>query len=165
MSWLPVMPISGSGRARFQPIWAQDVADCVLASLPGSFAGSASVGARYELAGPETLTHREIVEIALDSFPRRRTIVKVPIRVVRRVLKLAELLGGPTAFPTCGEAELMEVSLVGDLPRRGDRAKLEPRFLAIPVARSPLALRDCAAAIGRAGSACSLANDGGRSIR
>jgi len=195
MSWLPVMPIPGSGRARFQPIWAQVVADCVLASLPGGFAGSASVGARYELAGPETLTHREIVEIALDSFHRRRTIVKVPIRVVRRVLKLAELLGGPTAFATCDEAELMEVSLltaagprtrsgwgwspgrwkpssrheqtrfVGNLPRRGDRAKLEPRFLATPVARSPLALRDCAAAIGHAGSACSLANDGGRSIR
>src|ERR1017187_5319448 len=35
MSLLPAMPIPGSGRARFQPIWAQDVADCVLAALPG----------------------------------------------------------------------------------------------------------------------------------
>src|SRR5205814_3133120 len=35
MSWLPVMPIPGSGRAQFQPIWAEDVADCVLAVLPG----------------------------------------------------------------------------------------------------------------------------------
>src|SRR3954451_7655211 len=30
---LPVVPVSGSGRARFQPIWAEDVADCVLALL------------------------------------------------------------------------------------------------------------------------------------
>ena len=29
------MPITGSGRARFAPIWAEDVADCVLAALPG----------------------------------------------------------------------------------------------------------------------------------
>src|SRR5947209_9689815 len=35
MSLLPVMPISGSGRAAFQPIWAEDVADCVLPVLPG----------------------------------------------------------------------------------------------------------------------------------
>jgi uncharacterized protein YbjT (DUF2867 family) len=70
------------------------------------------VGTRYELAGPETLTHQEIVETALRSFHRRRRIVKVPIRVARRILKLVELLGGPTAFATWDEAELLEVPLV-----------------------------------------------------
>ena len=35
MSWLPAMPISGSGEAAFHPIWAEDVADCVIAALPG----------------------------------------------------------------------------------------------------------------------------------
>src|SRR5579884_2146971 len=34
MSLLPVMLISGSGRAPVQPMWAEDVADCVLAALP-----------------------------------------------------------------------------------------------------------------------------------
>ena len=33
MALLPVVPISGSGRALFQPIWADDVADCVMAAL------------------------------------------------------------------------------------------------------------------------------------
>src|SRR5580658_10374825 len=33
LSLLPVMPVSGRGRAVFQPIWAEDVADCVLAAL------------------------------------------------------------------------------------------------------------------------------------
>ncbi len=32
-SFLPVMPVAGSGQARFQPIWAKDVARCVLAAL------------------------------------------------------------------------------------------------------------------------------------
>ena len=36
MALLPVVPISGSGRALFQPIWAQDVADCVMAALERS---------------------------------------------------------------------------------------------------------------------------------
>jgi uncharacterized protein YbjT (DUF2867 family) len=116
MSWLPVMPIPGSGKAAFEPIWAEDVADCTLAALPGGRAAAQSVGARYELAGPETLTHQEIVEIALSSFHRRRAIVKVPIWITRRLLKLVELLGGPTAFATWDEAELLEVPLVS---RRG----------------------------------------------
>ena len=34
-SFLPVLPVSGDGRARFQPIWAEDVARCVVAALAG----------------------------------------------------------------------------------------------------------------------------------
>jgi NADH dehydrogenase len=112
MAWLPVMPIPGSGRASFQPIWAEDVAECVMAALPGGSQGEQAVGARYELAGPETLTHREIVEIALRSFHRHRRIVGVPVPLTRRILKLVELFGGPTAFATWDEAQLLEVPLV-----------------------------------------------------
>jgi uncharacterized protein YbjT (DUF2867 family) len=112
MAWLPVMPIPGSGAAQFQPIWAEDVADCVMAALPGGAAHAEAAGARFELAGPETLTHQEIVEIALRSFHRHRTIVHVPIAVARRLLELVELLGGPTAFATWDEAELLEVPLI-----------------------------------------------------
>ncbi|MEO6859916.1 MAG: NAD(P)H-binding protein [Solirubrobacteraceae bacterium] len=112
MAWLPAMPIPGSGQAAFQPIWAEDVAECVLAALPGGPAAQQAVGTRYELAGPETLTHQEIVETVLRSLHRRRRIVKVPIRVARRLLKMVELFGGPTAFATWDEAELLEVPLV-----------------------------------------------------
>jgi uncharacterized protein YbjT (DUF2867 family) len=108
MSWLPVMPIPGSGRAAFQPISAGDVAACVMAAL----ASDAAAGARYELAGPETLTHREIVALALRSFGRRRRIVGVPLWLTRRILNTVELLGGPTAFATWDEAELLEIPLV-----------------------------------------------------
>jgi uncharacterized protein YbjT (DUF2867 family) len=112
MSLLPVVPISGSGRASFQPIWAEDVADCVIAALPGGGHGSDAIGARYELAGPQTLSYEEIVARALASFGRQRRIVKVPLPAVRRVLNLLELLTGPAAFATWDEAELLEVPLI-----------------------------------------------------
>ena len=112
MSLLPVMPISGSGRAAFEPMWAEDVADCVMAALPGGANDAASVGRRYELAGPETLTYEEIVQCALDSFRRRRPIIGIPTAVVRPSLKLVELLTGPAAFATWDEAELLEVPLI-----------------------------------------------------
>jgi NADH dehydrogenase len=114
MSWLPVMPIPGSGRAAFQPIWSEDVADCAMAVLPGGPAATQAIGARYELVGPETLTHRQIVETALRSFRRRRKVISVPSVVARRILKVVELLGGPTAFATWDEAELLEVPLVSE---------------------------------------------------
>jgi NADH dehydrogenase len=111
MSLLPLMPIPGDGRAAFQPIWAEDVAECVLAALPGGALDRESDGARYELAGPETLSQQDIVEIALRSFHRRRPVIRIPTGVVRRTLKLAELLMGPAALATWDEAELLEVPM------------------------------------------------------
>lgn len=112
LSLLPVMPIPGSGRTAFQPIWAEDVADCVLAVLPDGASYQKAAGQRYELAGPETLTHAEIVECVLRSLRRRRPLVRVPIAVARQLLNTVELLGGPTAFATWDEAELLEVPLL-----------------------------------------------------
>jgi uncharacterized protein YbjT (DUF2867 family) len=111
MSWLPVMPISGAGDASFQPIWAEDVADCVIAALPDGARGADSENARYELACPQPLTYREIVGCVLRSLHRRRPIIKAPTRLVRRTLKLVELLMGPSAFATWDEAELLEVPM------------------------------------------------------
>jgi NADH dehydrogenase len=104
MSLLPVIPISGRGRALFQPIWAEDVADCVVAALERP-------RPRFELAGPDTLSHREIVEVALRSFGRQRPIVHVPTPMVSRALRALEALAGTKAFATWDEAELMEVSM------------------------------------------------------
>jgi NADH dehydrogenase len=112
MSYLPVMPIPGSGRAPFQPIWAEDVAECVMAALPGGPLAGEAESHRYELAGPETLTHADIVSVATQSFGRRRPLLRVPTRVVRRSLKGLELLMGPTAFATWDEAELLEIPMV-----------------------------------------------------
>ena len=54
MALLPVVPVSGRGRAAYQPIWAEDVAEWVVALLDGRGEPGRT---RYELAGPETVTH------------------------------------------------------------------------------------------------------------
>lgn len=107
MSLLPVVPLSGSGKAAYQPIWAEDVADCVMTAL----SESTDSGTRFELAGPETLAYQDIVETAMRSFGRRRPIVRVPIGLTRRFLQTVELLTGPAAFATWDEAELFEVPM------------------------------------------------------
>ena len=107
MALLPLMPVSGQGRAEYQPIWAEDVASCVLAALerePGR--------ERFELAGPEVLTHEDIVRLALAAGGRPRPLVHVPTPLVSRGLKVAEALMKTRAPAVWDEAELMEVSLV-----------------------------------------------------
>ncbi len=128
MSWLPAMPLSGSGRALFQPIWAQDVAECVAALLART---GSEQRERHELAGPETLSHEAMVRLALEASGRRRPLVKVPAPVVRRALKLGEALLGTGAPATWDEAELLEVSLTTPRGAAGARALgVEPRRMA-----------------------------------
>jgi uncharacterized protein YbjT (DUF2867 family) len=103
-SYLPALPISGSGRAEYQPIWAEDVADCVVASLRAS-------GPRrraFELAGPDTLSYDEIVREALAAVGRRRPLLHLPLPLVRASLRALRLAVGPKVFATWEEAELME---------------------------------------------------------
>jgi NADH dehydrogenase len=106
MALLPVVPISGSGRALFQPIWSHDVADCLMAALDG--AGDRE---RYELSGPETLSYDDIVDIVLRAAGRPRRLVHVPLAIVSRSLRTLEALAGTKAFATWDEAELMEITM------------------------------------------------------
>jgi uncharacterized protein YbjT (DUF2867 family) len=103
-AYLPAIPISGSGRALYQPIWAEDVADCVMAALTASSAHRRT----FELAGPQTLSYDEIVRAALRPTGRRRPLLHVPLPIVRRSLSLLRRLVGPRVFATWDEAELME---------------------------------------------------------
>jgi NADH dehydrogenase len=123
-SLLPAVPVSGSGEALYQPIWARDVARCVVASL----GGGGSDSGRYELAGPELLSYDDIVEVVLEASGRERPLVHVPLSLVRRGLRALELLVGPSVFATWEEAELMEVPMTTE---RGtadpERLGVEPR--------------------------------------
>ncbi len=107
-SYLPAIPISGSGDALYQPIWAEDVADCVMAALDRD---GGSEGRAFELAGPESLSYGDIVRAALRAAGRRRPLARVPRPVVRSSLGLLERLTGPAAFATWEEAQLLDVPM------------------------------------------------------
>jgi uncharacterized protein YbjT (DUF2867 family) len=122
LALLPVMPVSGRGRALYEPIWAEDVADCVIASLradggerraeaPDTIA-EGGAHERYELAGPERLSHNDIVRAVLRSLNRNRPLLHVPTSIISRALGLLEAVWGPRAFATWDEAELLEVPMI-----------------------------------------------------
>ncbi|HTA14038.1 MAG TPA: NAD(P)H-binding protein [Solirubrobacteraceae bacterium] len=131
LSLLPMMPVSGRGRAMCQPIWAEDVADFVMAALLGGSRptepseqrsneqrsnGAGATSERYELAGPETLSYDDVIRSALRSLHRERALAHIPTPLVSRTLRLVERLAGQRTPATWDEAELLEANMVS---RRG----------------------------------------------
>jgi len=133
LSLLPLVPISGRGRALCQPIWAEDVAGCVVGALraedPGgdgrsSVTGKGTEGGashrRYELGGPETMTCNDVVNAVLRSLERERPLLPIPTPMVSRALRLLERAmqantgrrASGRAPITWDEAELLEANLV-----------------------------------------------------
>jgi uncharacterized protein YbjT (DUF2867 family) len=107
-SILPVMPVAGNGKARFQPVWAADAARCVVAALRDGGQD------RYELAGPETLSYDDMADLVSRAAGRPRPLVHIPLPLVRASLIAARSLFGESVFATWEEAELMEVSMTTD---------------------------------------------------
>jgi NADH dehydrogenase len=107
-SFLPVLPVSGAGRARFQPIWAEDVARCVVAALGGGGRD------RYELAGPEVLSYDEMSDLVSRVSGRPRPLVHLPLPLVRAGLIAMRGLFAEAVFATWEEAELMEIPMVSE---------------------------------------------------
>jgi NADH dehydrogenase len=107
-SFLPVLPVSGQGQARFEPIWAQDAARCVVAAL------AQGERKRYELAGPELLSYDEMSDLVSRVAGRPRALVHLPLPLVRAGLIAIRSLFGEAVFATWEEAELMEVPMVSE---------------------------------------------------
>jgi uncharacterized protein YbjT (DUF2867 family) len=109
LALLPVLPVSGDGRAAYQPIWAGDVARATAGAVER---GGGSE--RFELAGPDTLTYEQMAILIAAIAGRRRPVVHVPLPLVRTALIWLRRLWGETAFATWEEAELMEVPMTSE---------------------------------------------------
>ncbi len=69
----PVLPLA-CPKARFQPVWVEDVAQAFVNALERED----SIGQSYALAGPETFSLKEIVQLVCTWLGIRRWIVGLP---------------------------------------------------------------------------------------
>ncbi len=106
-SFLPFMPVAGSGKSEYQPVWAKNAAEAVIASLD---LGADAPGT-IELAGPETLTYAAMSALVAEMAGRPRPVRTLPLPLVRAGLDLLKAAVGPNIFATSQEAELMQVSM------------------------------------------------------
>jgi uncharacterized protein YbjT (DUF2867 family) len=120
-----IVPIPGLGRARFQPIWVEDVARVIVASLERPD----TVRTSLELGGPRYWTYREIVQEVVRGMGARRLIVPVPVPVIALVAGIYERFGA--WFPTSTD-QLRQLKLdnTGSLTLIRDTFGFEPRDMA-----------------------------------
>lgn len=122
-SFLPVIPVSGTGRAAYQPVWARDVADAVEAALQEQ-----ADHREIDLAGPEVLTYNQMSELVGRLSGRPRPVIHVPLPVVWLGLTALHRIFGEAVFATWQEAELMRVPMISargsaDLEKLGIRPR------------------------------------------
>jgi NADH dehydrogenase len=104
LAYLPALPVPGSGRARCQPIWAEDVAACVVRALARK---TGPTQGRLELAGPQTMSYNQVLRTVLQAAGRERRLAHVPPALAARALSVLERTLGEETPATWEEAELL----------------------------------------------------------
>ena len=88
--YAPVTPITGSGKQRIQPIWADDVATY----FADATARDDVTGKTYELGGPDAVTWDELWARLKRALGVRRPSVHVPMGLMRANALVTERLPG-----------------------------------------------------------------------
>ncbi len=88
---LPVLPLYGGGKTRFQPVYVGDVAAAVMAVLDDP----AAAGQAYELGGPRVYSFAELMRLVVTTIERRRMLVPVPFAIGGLQAMFLELLPRP----------------------------------------------------------------------
>ena len=85
----PIIPVVGSGKTRFQPIWVDDIASCIVQSVESDKA----IDGIWEIAGPEQFAFDELLDKmadAMDLAPRIK--VHIPAGLMKPVAGTLEAL-------------------------------------------------------------------------
>ncbi|MFD1569308.1 complex I NDUFA9 subunit family protein [Halorubrum laminariae] len=89
---VPLYPLPGGGKTRFQPIHVEDLVPLLVAALEAD----EHVGETYEIGGPERLTLRQVTDLVYEAEKRGVTIVPLPMPLAKIGLSV---LGAVPGFP------------------------------------------------------------------
>ena len=107
--FLPVVLLA-KPNAKFQPVWVEDVASCLVASIQNT----ATYGQIYELAGPRVYTFRQLVKQIMAVLGLQRPIVGLGTALSYAQAFMMELL--PVKLMSRDNVRSMEVDSVSAGP-------------------------------------------------
>ncbi len=119
---LPVLPLPGGGRRLHQPVHVDDLAAAVVNALDRP----AAIHRAYDLAGPEPLTLRTVIEEAGAAVDRYPKLVPVPLTPVVGLVRLYEAVAPSPRLKSEQVTRLAEDKAVDIGPARAD-LDFEPR--------------------------------------
>ena len=85
----PVIPVV-SAKTKFQPVYAGDVADAVMAGITRPDVA----GGLYQLGGPDVMTFEALMAFMLNAIGRKRRVVDLPLGLARLQAAVLERLPG-----------------------------------------------------------------------
>lgn len=113
---LPALPLPGGGRGLQQPVHVDDLA----AAIVGALDRPASIHRAYDVAGPEPLSLRAVVEEAAQAVDRHPRLVSMPLRPTVALVRLYEMAAPSPRLKSEQIARLAEDKAVDIGPARVD---------------------------------------------
>jgi NADH dehydrogenase len=86
-SILPVMPLPGGGKTRFQPVFVGDLA----AATANALREPSAAGKTFEIGGPAAYTYRQLVEMTQAEIHKSRPLLPLPWGVAALVGAIGDL--------------------------------------------------------------------------
>ena len=82
----PVLPVIGTGRSKIQPIFIDDVVEC----LRKIVTSDSFLNKIYEIGGPDELTYEEVTKAIAAAMGVDRPVVHMPLFFMRTMAMVAE---------------------------------------------------------------------------
>jgi NADH dehydrogenase len=87
MLYSPIAPVVGDGKTLFQPIWVDDIAKCIVASVEDD----KSLNGVWEIAGPERFSFDELLDQMADAMNfSNRLKLHIPVCLMKPVAGVME---------------------------------------------------------------------------
>jgi uncharacterized protein YbjT (DUF2867 family) len=112
----PVVPVPGNGKARFQPVHVDDIAQALVAAVERR-----DISGVHEIGGLEPVTYDQMLSETMRATGKRRPIFHIPVPLMKPP---ALVMGLVMADPPVTVAQL-DLLAVDNTPRRN---ALEPVF-------------------------------------
>ena len=106
----PLVPVAGSGRNRFQPIAAADVARCVVLAVDREDLK----GKTIEIGGPQQLSYNEIIGAVARTLGKRRLYFHLPVWLMYLATSVVQRLQ-PRPLITTDQLRMLSLRNVAEL--------------------------------------------------
>ena len=112
----PIIPLVGSGKTKFAPIYIENVCEAIVKSLEiDNFEPKI-----YELGGPANYSFKELIEILLREIKKKRILISIPFSMAKFQSYFLQLMPNPLLTPDMVENLKFNNILTGQNPTLKD---------------------------------------------
>ena len=108
----PIIPLVGSGKTKFAPIYIENVCEAIVKSLEINNAEPKI----YELGGPENYSFKELMEILLTEIKKKRFLIPISFGIAKFQSYFLQLMPNPPLTPDMVENLKFNNIVTGEYP-------------------------------------------------